>query len=232
MNSTVVETLFKHQTSPWEGIAKAHVEDAIKIIEECNHVLFKKVCVDEVVRDRIRARVDAQMDVSFGVAREELGRLLGDEREGALLTNNHYFAENLNAARTDRWINNLKKMGLQDGQQTKINFQQMKSSLPISNEQAALMDIHDTLKAYYKVAIKRFIDNVKVQAIERNLLGPRGPVSIFSPEFVSSLDDEEVASIAGEDYATSNLRTDLKMQISRLEKARKICSGKAIVPEG
>ena len=231
MNSTVVETLFKHQTSPWQEIGGAHIEEVIKIIEECNNVLFKKVCADEVVRDRIRARLDAKMDISYEVAREELRRLLSDEREGALLTNNHYFAENLNAARADRWINNLKKMGLKDGQQTTINFHQMKSTLPISNEESAILDIHDTLKAYYKVAIKRFIDNVKVQTIERNLLGPLGPVSIFSPEYVSILDDEEVASIAGEDYATSNRRTDLKLQISRLEKARKICSGKAIKRE-
>ena len=231
VNPSVVETLFKHQTSPWLEIAGAHMDEIITIIGECNHALFREVCTDAIVRDKIRARIDPQMDVSFEAAKKELRRLLEDEREGPLLTNNHDFAKNMSAARTDRFINGLKKLGFEDGQNIRVNFQHMRSSLPISNETANVLDIHDTLKAFYKVAIKRFIDNVKTQAIERILLGPEGPVRIFSPEFVSSLDEEEVAAIAGEDYATSNLREELGAQIARLAKARKVCSGKSIKRE-
>ncbi|SLM33571.1 P-loop containing nucleoside triphosphate hydrolase [Lasallia pustulata] len=224
LNPSVMETLFKHQTSPWQEIAGAHIEEIIGIIRECNNVLFRKVCTDEIVRDKIRARIDPQLDLSFKAAKKELGRLLKDEREGHLLTNNHYYAENLSAARDDRLFNRLRKLGIQDGHIVQLNIRQLRSSLPISNEQAGVLDIHDTLKAFYKVAIKRFIDNVKTQAIERILLGPEGPVRIFSPEFVSSLDEEEVGAIAGEDYATSNLREELGAQIARLAKARKVCS--------
>lgn len=40
--------------------------------------------------------------------------------------------------------------------------------------------IHDTLKADYKVSLQRFIDNIPHQVIERNLLGPSGPLYIFN----------------------------------------------------
>ena len=55
----------------------------------------------------------------------------------------------------------------------------MKLFLHLSNEVSVIYDIHDTLKAYYKVAIKCFIDNVKNQVIQQNLLGLSGPVNIF-----------------------------------------------------
>lgn len=42
--------------------------------------------------------------------------------------------------------------------------------LMISEEQA-VHDIHDMLKAYYKVLFKRFTDNVIIQVVERHILG-------------------------------------------------------------
>lgn len=231
VNPSVLETLFKHQTSKWQGIAEAHIDEVVEIIQNCNDVFFRDICPDESIREKIRARIDLDIDNSFNAAREELDSLLRDERQGPLLTNNNQYAENLTAARSDRFINGLKKLGFTDGQYANIHFAQIKSSLHLSNEKSAIYDIHDTLKAYYGVAIKRFIDNVKNQVVARNLLGPLGPVGMFTPEYVSSLSEEELESIAGEDYATSNLRAELGAQISRLAKARVVCSGKAIKQE-
>lgn len=231
MNPSVLETLFKHQTSKWQGIAEVHIDEVVEVIQNCNDVFFKDICPDENVREKIRARVDPDIDSSFHAAREELDILLRDERQGPLLTNNNQFADNLNTARSDRFINGLKKLGFTDGQSKVINFDQMKTSLHLNNLDQSVYDIHDTLKAYYDVAIERFIDNVKNQVVARNLLGPLGPVGIFTPEFISNLSEEELASVAGEDYATSELRAELGAQISRLAKARKVCSGRFIKRE-
>ena len=182
--------------------------------------------MDQYVKDKLRSLIETSTKEAIDAAGEELSIVLKDERSGPLLTNNHYYADNLNAARADRFVNGLKKLGFVDGADQRIDFKRMKSSVHLSNETSAIYDIHDSLKAYYKVALKRFIDNVAIQVIERNLLGEKGPVSIFTPEFVTSLTPEELAYIAGEDYATSNRRLELNAQIARLNSARKICSGK------
>ncbi|KAK5246694.1 hypothetical protein LTR20_007371 [Exophiala xenobiotica] len=52
------------------------------------------------------------------------------------------------------------------------------------------------LRAYYKVALKTFVDNVCRQVIERHITRPLP--SIYSAEIVAGLSDEELARVAGE----------------------------------
>ena len=85
--------------------------------------------------------------------------LLEDERNGPLLTRNDEFAQNLSTARTQRIFSRLRALGFQDGVSNTINFQQLASLVHLSNEDFTIYDVHDTLKAYYDVAVKRFIDS-------------------------------------------------------------------------
>ena len=223
-NPAVIVALFRHQTAQWEAIANNHLARVIKLISTCNDQLFAQACPVENIRTKIRAQVAFKEDQAIMEApKTELAKLLEDERSGCLATVNHYFADNLAKARADRFSARLKKLGFVDG--SPINFQSLTSVVSLSNEASAIYDIHDTLKAYYKVALKRFIDNVVIQVIERNLLSTNGPLSIFTAEYVGGLTATELASIAGEDFRTSNTRTELGYQIARLEEARKVCSG-------
>lgn len=80
---------------------------------------------------------------------------------------------------------------------------------PIYNKQRAINEIHDILMVYYKLARERFVGNVIVQAGERYIVGEKGPLNIFSPEYVGGLSNEELSHIAGENFATSATQTDI-----------------------
>ncbi|MCJ1397212.1 hypothetical protein MMC11_000404 [Xylographa trunciseda] len=226
VNPSVLETLFNHQTTSWPLIANKHLEKVISAIMKCHSNVFKESCSDEIVRNSLWAKIEPDAHAAFEAARVELTHLLNDERYGPLLTNNHYYADNLAKARADRFVNGLKRLGFKDLADNYVNFNTIKNSMHLSNEQTAIYDIHDTLQAYYKVAQKRFVDNVANQVVERNLMGPKGPVSILTPEWVAGLDAEDLVDIAGEDPATSSQREELNATIRRLEKAKKVCSGK------
>jgi len=229
VNPVVLERLFTQQTREWDAIAAGHLITVLVRITNCNNVLFNKVCPDAHIRKKLCGGLRSAIDLVLAKAHAELASLLKDERYGHLFTNNHYLADNLQAARADRFLNGLKRLGFKDGQMyaATINFAQMKANVHLSNETSAVYDIHDILKAYYKVSIKRFIDNVGNQVVERILLGPEGPLAIFTPQYVSGLSDEEKAFIAGEDDVTSEMRSELGVQLERLAMARRICKGRS-----
>ena len=92
----------------------------------------------------------------------------------------------------------------------------------LSNLEHTVCDLHDILKSYYKVAHKRFVDNVCMQAADFHLVtGPDTPVRVFSPKFVSKLSPEQLETIAGEDISRKRKRAELEREIKSLEKARK-----------
>ena len=64
-------------------------------------------------------------------------------------------------------------------------------------------NLHDILHSYYKLARKRFVDNVSMQAVDYFLVTGHGaPLRIFSPRFVSELTNEQLEAIAGEDLVS------------------------------
>jgi hypothetical protein len=93
---------------------------------------------------------------------------------------------------------------------------------PMNNADHTIRDIHDILYAYYKVARKRFVDNVCMHAAGYHLIhGPDAPLKLFSPSFVLTLTQEQLQEIAGEDSGLKRKRAQLKNEIQDLEAGRK-----------
>lgn len=92
-----------------------------------------------------------------------------------------------------------------------------------SNLKHTVDDLHDILHSYYKVARKRFVDVVCMQATDYFLVtGHDSPIQVFSPKFVSDLTNEQLEAIAGEDLVSKRKREDLKRKIENLEMGKKI----------
>ncbi|EED14831.1 hypothetical protein TSTA_043050 [Talaromyces stipitatus ATCC 10500] len=86
-------------------------------------------------------------------------------------------------------------------------------------------DIHDIVKSYYKLAMKRFLDNVVIQVVERHVLGPNTPLRLFSPDFVDDMDEKDVTSIAAESSSTTQARSDLSPKLERLQNVLHLVPG-------
>lgn len=92
-----------------------------------------------------------------------------------------------------------------------------------SNLEHTVQQIHDVLHSYYKVARKRFVDVVCMQAADYYLVnGAESSVRLFSPEFVYGLTPEQLGTIAGESAATRMKREELKREITKLEEGKKV----------
>jgi len=97
----------------------------------------------------------------------------------------------------------------------------------MSSKAHIVQEIHDTLQAYYAVALKRFTDNVCRQAGDHLFIsGEFLPLRLFSPDFVKSLTEEQLEYIAGEDKRTRDKRELLKGRIINLENANKVINSR------
>lgn len=93
----------------------------------------------------------------------------------------------------------------------------------MGNVDQIVEELFDILNSYYKVARKRFVDNVFQQAAFYHLIdGPDTPLGLLSPALVTRLSPSQVQEIAGEQPVLIQRRAQLKKEIAELETGRKI----------
>lgn len=99
--------------------------------------------------------------------------------------------------------------------------------------QLRLTQCSSVLFSYYKVASKRFVDNVCQQAVGRFLLNggftgdqdSKSPMRLFDADLVLNLEDAKLETIAGEDPSVKQQRENVTAEIKKLEKAMRILRG-------
>jgi hypothetical protein len=228
VNPIVLEGMFRQQSMRWKDIAVQHMADIDTIISSFNGVLFGEIIPEDSLRRKFETHNIVPSRKARDDANSQLHLILADEMGGILQTVNHYFADTLAATREERVLKRLQAVGLADGYHQNIDLKKITRAAHLSNEDQAVNDIHDILKAYYRVALKRFTDNIVLQVVERCYLGTHGPVKSLSPEYVGSLEDADLSNIAAENYATASTRTEISSKLVRLERALQIAEGERI----
>jgi hypothetical protein len=104
-----------------------------------------------------------------------------------------------------------------------VRLSDIEQTHPMSNGTHVVRDLHDILHSYYKVARKRFVDNMCMHAADHHLItGPATPLKLFSSAFIASMTPDQIEDIAGEDAATKRRRLALRKEIRDLEAGRRI----------
>ena len=142
------------------------------------------------------------------------------------MTMNHYFAENVRKAREARLKLQFEALNSwETGDEQREPLLRFKDVLGVvmSNDDHTIQDLHDTLKSYYKVARKRFVDAVCLQAVDHFLVSSKtSPLWIFSPRFIGSMSDAELHQIAGDEDETIRRRDKLETELATLKDGEKI----------
>lgn len=208
------EHLFREQTDQWGFFARSYLEQVVQKIEACNVVLFHTSCPDARVKRRIRDRLRAAEVAALDRADQELHAIVCDNRRH-LKTQDPAFAMSQPLARTTRHTALLEYAA-------KIEVRQEAAILMLDHGADAsgrIYDTHDWLKAYTEIAMSRFIDNIIIQVVERHLLGPKGPLEVFSLEWVISLSDDELEELLEEEEGTKLKRLALQGKLDALDAA-------------
>ncbi|KAH8730768.1 interferon-induced GTP-binding protein Mx2 [Phaeosphaeriaceae sp. PMI808] len=234
-NGAILSSAFKEQSSKWASMTKAYVSNVIVVIHRFMVIALDTLCTDVQVREEIWSSMLDEVLKRYKAAMNQAAFLVSIEREKRPYTVNHYFNGNLQIARGNRKADMLKaksreeiKRGYNGSAHPTDNLivdleDVRQTTRSKSNVEQVQEDIHDILWSYYKVARKRFVDNVYQQAIDHCLLtGPMSPLAVFTQEWVIELDAEQLETIAGESPVTKEQRGALMRKIQDLEVAMQI----------
>ncbi|PVH90750.1 interferon-induced GTP-binding protein Mx2 [Periconia macrospinosa] len=234
-SGAILSSAFKEQSSKWASMTKAYVSRVIVVIHRFMVIALDTLCTDMQVREEIWSSILDEVLKRYKAAMDQAMFLASIEREKRPYTVNHYFNENLQVARGNRKADMLKAKSREEIKRGYNNHAHVSDNLIVdlddvrqttrskSNVEQVKEEIHDILWSYYKVARKRFVDNVYQQAVDNCLLtGPMSPLAVFTQEWVIELDAEQLETIAGESPITKERRTALMRKIHDLEVAMRI----------
>lgn len=226
-NHALLTELFHEQSKPWRSIATEHVANVHNsTVRFVNHVLAY-LKIEEHVLAGIKEGIEVALQESKIKAEEELSKLWADEQEHPI-TYNHYYTDNVQKSRLDGTQKMLERAletanvisddtprsKLISNMSVDMLIAAVRSNVVVDMDEQACSEALDELKAYYKVALKTFVDNVCKQVVERHLL--RNLPSMFSPRVVAMYTDEELEKIAGERSEIVRKRKQLREQLGNL----------------
>ncbi|KAL3420693.1 dynamin family protein [Phlyctema vagabunda] len=99
---TLNPSLFLEQSQSWKSFASGHVENVVLTIHHFNHKALQYCCKDATSSKKLWARLSQLLLPKYKKSLDHAKFLVDVERQGNLLTMNHYFADNLRKAREDR----------------------------------------------------------------------------------------------------------------------------------
>jgi hypothetical protein len=226
INPSLMPSLFAEQSRAWGFHAKNHVTKMIHKIHHFIHKVLQYCCNDDALCGRLWDKLVQPLLPSYEKALQQASFLVEIERDGHLMTMNHYFAENIRKSQEARL--KLRLEALTSWQTPGENSQPLLRLNDIlgavmSNDDHMIQELHDTLKSYYKVARKRFVDAVCLQAVDHFLVsGKSSPLWTFSPHFISKMSDTELHQIAGDEDEIIRRRNMLETELRSLKAGEKI----------
>ena len=226
INPSLMPSLFAEQSRAWGFHAQNHVTKVIRKIHHFNHEVLRYCCNDDALCERMWERLLQPLLPSYEKALQQASFLVDIERHGNLITLNHYFADNVRKAREGRLKVKLEALNSwQTDSEPSEPLLRLKDILGVvmSNDDHTIQDLHDTLKSYYKVARKRFVDAVCLQAVDHYLVSDKtSPLWIFSSEFIGKMSDDELNRIAGDEDETIRRRNALETELASLRQGERI----------
>ncbi|KAI9656010.1 MAG: hypothetical protein M1821_005071 [Bathelium mastoideum] len=224
-NPALLSMTMYEQSAKWKDLAMGYTSDIVAVVHDYVVLLLTHLCADENVRSQHLATLLDGLVESYRKGLKQAKSLLEVEREGTPLTVNHFFNENLEKNRQMRRQSALSSKVVESLEFGKVvRLEDLTESQPaMTNTTHIVREMHDILLAYYKVACKRFVDTICMQAADYYLVsGPESPLRLFGPNFVMSLTEDQLEVIAGEDAGLRRRRRQLTKEIKDLEAGRKI----------
>ncbi|OJD16084.1 hypothetical protein AJ78_03717 [Emergomyces pasteurianus Ep9510] len=236
-NPLIVGELFYEQSTPWERLARKHIDLVWR-----SSVAFLDLLVGELADvDTAEALRREVIHPAMGVLRQglnsKLKKIITPFQTVHAITYKHYFTETIQNIREKRSKSEVERklehyFGVEDlGTLDRLPMNKMKllpglvGALATRNEadmdSYGCSEILDCMEAYYKVAMKNFIDNVAVQCVESKLVSKLE--HILSPSQIMQMDASMIERIAAESTQSQDRRERVSRKLTILKAGAEVC---------
>ncbi|GKZ17257.1 hypothetical protein AbraIFM66951_010580 [Aspergillus brasiliensis] len=215
----IFANVFKLQTTKWESMTREYMSHTIIVVHRFLSMVLDKVCATKQLRDKIWSSITGELVQRYKLAMStamtlvNLQKIRGTRVAKALEGNARH---EITSVRNGQNVYSPTKMI--------VDLDAVKETASDrGNMEHLIEEIHDMLWSYYKVARKRFVDNVHMQAMTYCLLtGPDSPLDVFSQEWVINLSVDKLEEIASESRETRVQRMNLEQKVEDLKSALEI----------
>ena len=215
MNASILPHLWSTQSQNWLQITKIVADEVILLVHHYIHQLLESLCGDRSTMEELRNFLMDEILTKYKIALSQIELVIKIERHGSPITKNDHFTQSLSEIRRQR----AEIEGPHGKEDTRSEAKRKSYKSEIARK---VDDLHSVLMVYHKVARKRVVDNI-IQNIDYFLLsGENSPLNILTPLYISSLTNEQLEKIAGENMVSKSKRKDLKSSITKLEEGRNI----------
>ncbi|KAK6221069.1 hypothetical protein LQW54_001642 [Pestalotiopsis sp. IQ-011] len=215
-NPLIIHELFQEQSEPWRGHLTRYSQ---KILDAVNYVVDS--VLSHVVDSKTKAQlwqelISPELEDLEDALRSKVTEILASHVSRHPITYNHYLTENIQRAQKRRDRERvrivLQRYANDDGMirpgytiDTLLNVLETDTEpdMGIIASSAAT----DVMEAYYKVALKRVVDDFSDLAVEACLISKLP--DLFSPDKVDFLADAKIGRIAAEGEEATQERASL-----------------------
>ncbi|KAI9695321.1 MAG: hypothetical protein M1820_008728 [Bogoriella megaspora] len=202
----IIGELFSEQCWPW----KTHTTSTKQTILEA---VYRAT---QAIIDHVATKLE-----------QKVTELLKPHYNGHPITYNHYLTDTVMKIQADgrrkNYVTGLKELlgssNVEKGADCYVSPSALltvfEENLEKDMEHYASEIAVDYMQAYYKVAMKNFIDDISILAIERCLI--RDLPSLFTPEMVNELSEDDLSRIAAESEEAAAERTRCTEKLGVLE---------------
>ncbi|KAJ4342112.1 hypothetical protein N0V95_007048 [Ascochyta clinopodiicola] len=235
-NPMIISDLFLEQSCAWQALATSHIDQVAQAVTKFLQHLISHIADASTSGVLFQTLVEPALESVVKDAKRKTTDLLAPHKYGHPITYNHYFTETVQQVKRERSrveltrlikkVFGVKSLGPSAQEEYVIrDYRPLLSALMERNNpdmnQYACSEALDCMQAYYKVAFKRFVDDIAVEAIETNLVAKLS--DILSPIKVTYLAADVVTSIAGESEQSRSKRKQLTNQLDVLVQGLETC---------
>ncbi|KFY24130.1 hypothetical protein V493_05413 [Pseudogymnoascus sp. VKM F-4281 (FW-2241)] len=235
-NPLLVGELFREYSRPWEVLARNHIKNTWDVTTKFLGLVLQHLTDDDVADKIMRLWLNPIMAQKLEAAYRKLDELLEVHKEHPLTTN-HYFMDNrkkLQQKDTEDELQRVLKGFAKDDEKVSVNvvsylMKGLNSGVSPDMDMLAAEDAFDNMMAYYKVAMKLFMDNVPTLAIQAQIV--RKLEEALCPTTVFRMTPELITKIAGESDEKMQEREEILSKLTTLEAGAQICRQYALRPQ-